>query len=142
MAASKKKSKKKSSKKKVKKTTKKKSSKKASKKRPSKKKGPGLIAVPEEEWEMHWNKAKSSCKFKHESGIKGALGCGVTDHVHMYTDGYRVFVISINYGECYACVEVFDQKGCAAVCFMDSGDCATIHKMKPDQIAKLLAAQI
>jgi len=134
---SKKKAGKKASKKKAKKTTKKKSSKK-----PSKKKAIGLIEVPKEEWDLQWNKAKSSCKFKHESGIKGALGCGVTDHVHMYTDGYRVFVISINYGECYACVEVFDQKGCAAVCFMDSGDCATIHKMKPDQIAKLLAAQI
>jgi len=129
--------KKKAAKKAPKKTSKKKTSKKS-----SKKSGTGLIQIPKEEWEVTWNKSKSNCKFKHESGIKGTLGCGVTDHVHMYTDGHRVFVISINYGECYACAEVFDQKGCAAVCFLDSGDCATIHKMDPDQIAELLSSQI
>lgn len=132
------KAKKKSSKKKSKKTSK--TSSKKKKKMP--KKAAGLVRVPEDEWEMVWNQRKTSCQFKHESGIGGKLGCGVTDHVHMYTDGYRVFVISINYGECYACVEVFDQKGCAAICFMDSGDCATIHKMEPDQIAAMLAAQL
>ena len=133
---------KKSSKKSSKKKAKKSSKKTPSKKKTVKKKDAGLIEVPKEEWEVIWNQRKTSCKFKHESGIKGTLGCGVTDHVHMYTDGYRVFIISINYGECYACVEVFDQKGCAAICFMDSGDCATIHKMQPDQIAEMLAAQI
>ena len=135
--AKKKSSKKKTTKKKAKKAAKKKSSKKASRKR-----GPGLIEVPSEEWDMTWSAKKTSCKFEHVSGIKGPLGCGVTDHVHMYTDGYRIFVISINYGECYACAEVFDQKGCAAICFMDSGDCATIHRMKPDKIAQMLAAKI
>lgn len=123
------------------KKAKKKTSKKKSKKS-AKKKAPKLIEIPKEEWELKWSPAKTSCKFKHDSGVKGTLGCGVTDHIHMYTDGDRIFVISINYNECYACVEVFDYKGCAAVCFMDSGDCETIHKLKPDQIAKMLAAEI
>ena len=126
--------------KKTKKKTKKKR-KKATKK-VAKKKAPALIEVPRDEWELKWSPNKTSCKFKHETGIRGTLGCGVTDHVHMYTDGDSIFIISINYNECYACVEVFDHKGCAAVCFMDSRDCATIHKLKPDQIAKMLAAEI
>lgn len=129
---------------KTKKTAAKKKSKKTSKKKHKKdsKTSTGLVSIPNDEVEIAWNKRKTDCKFKHESGIGGKLGCGGTDHVHMYTDGYRVFVISINYGECYACVEVFDKKGCAAICFMDSGDCATIHKMDPDQIAEMLAAQL
>ena len=102
----------------------------------------GLIEIPDEEWEMIWSAKKTSCRFKHASGIGGPLGCGVTDHVHLYTDGYRIFVISINYGECYACAEIFDQRGCAAICFLDSGDCSTIHKMNPDKIAQMLAARI
>lgn len=132
-----KKAKKKTTKKKSKKTSKKKSSKKS-----SSEKTIGLIEVPKEEWDLTWSAKKTSCKFKHETGIKGTIGCGVTDHVHMYTDGHRIFVISINYGECYACAEVFDQNGCAAICFMDSGDCPTIRRMKPDKIAKMLAAKI
>lgn len=136
MARAKKKSSKKKAAKKSKKKTKKKSSRKASSRTHS------LIEVPDEEWALKWSPRRTSCRFKHVSGIGGPLGCGVTDHVHLYTDGYRIFVISINYGECYACAEVFDQNGCAAICFLGSDDCATIHKMNPDKIAQMLASRI
>ena len=103
------------------------SKKKAAKKRPAKKVSRAskskLRKVPHTRYEIVWDKTRDACWFGSKDGVSGEIGCGVTDKVTVYTDGTNYYVMSVNYPEGYACVEILDgENEPVGICFADSKD--------------------
>jgi len=64
--------------------------------------------VNDSRYSVSWDKKRNSCEFMHKNGKGGDLGCGVSDCLHVFSDGGRILVLSINYPEVYACLESFE----------------------------------
>ena len=128
------------------KTKKKSSKKKSSKKKASKKKG--LSKLKATSYELVWDEARDNCMFGHHSnGVASPVMCGVTDAVSVFTDGNTYYVLSVNYDEGYACLEVVDDEAePVAVCFADPKDVIKLFKgdltdHAPKDIAERLAKE-
>jgi len=123
-----------------------KAKKKATKKRASKKKG--LTKLRSTSYELVWDKARDNCVFGHHGkGMASPVGCGVTDAVTVFTDGKVFYVLSVNYDEGYACIEIVDgQEDPVAICFADPKDMKRLFKgdltgHAPAAIAERLAME-
>jgi len=123
-----------------------KAKKKATKKRASKKKG--LTKLRSTSYELVWDKARDNCVFGHHGkGMASPVMCGVTDAVTVFTDGKVFYVLSVNYDEGYACIEIVDgQEDPVAVCFADPKDMKRLLKgdltdHSPIAIAERLAME-
>jgi len=123
-----------------------KAKKKATKKRGSKKKG--LTKLRSTSYELVWDKARDNCVFGHHGkGMASPVMCGVTDAVTVFTDGKVFYVLSVNYDEGYACIEIVDgQEDPVAVCFADPKDMKRLLKgdltdHSPIAIAERLAME-
>lgn len=82
-----------------------------------------LRKVPHTQYELVWDASRDTCHFGSKKGVSGEIGCGVSDTVDVYTDGNAFFVLSVNYAEGYACVEVLDgEEEPLGICFADSAD--------------------
>jgi hypothetical protein len=114
---------------------------KAKKKTPAKKRG--LRKVPHSKYEFEWDGRRDRCHFKHQDGTSCEVGCGLTDTVMVYTTGKEYVVLSMNYEEGYACVEVIDEEGIRSICFADPSDVSGIFgpdlsKRPPKAVAEKL----
>jgi hypothetical protein len=112
-----------------KKTTKKKTAakRKATRKKPARKKPARKKAAKK--------KSTKHCHFGHRSGCASEVGCGLTDSVTVFKDSDgQYYVLSVNYTEGYACVEILDD---------DHDDpIVGIQFMGPDDMAKAFAKDI
>jgi len=124
--------------------------KKVAKKRTAKKRGsgPALKKIPYTSYALVWDGGRDNCTFgHHSSGVAGGVGCGTTDVVTVYTDGKKKFyILSINYEQGYAGIEVLDSDGIDAICFADPKDMAKLfpgdlENHSPAKIAKRLAQE-
>jgi hypothetical protein len=136
----------------AKKPTRKKAKKKSAKKKSTarRKKGPTLRKVPYTDYEFVWDENRDQCHFGHRGGCGGEVGCGATDSVTVFTDSKgQFYVLSVNYAEGYACVEVLDDDDddpIVAIAFMEPHEVAEalkkdITKVPAKQLASMLAAQ-
>lgn len=134
------------------KAKKKSSKKKASKKKASKKKATrkkkGLSKLRSTSYELVWDAQRDNCIFGHHGkGLACPVMCGVTDAVTVFTDGKVFYVLSVNYDEGYACIEVVDgEEEPVAVCFADPKDVKKLFKgdlteHSPVDIAERLAKE-
>ena len=67
--------------------------------------------IPPSDFSVTWDAARENCTLRHKSGKGGAIGCGVTDIVSVYSIGSHVGALSINYPARYACLELFSKDG-------------------------------
>jgi hypothetical protein len=127
-----------------------KAKKKSSKKKTTRKRSSGLSLrkVPYTQYALVWDGPRNNCTFGHHgSGVAGAIGCGTTDIVSVYTDGKRKFyILSVNYEKGYAGIEILDSDGLDAICFADPQDMAKLfpgdlENHSPSKIAKRLAEE-
>lgn len=82
-----------------------------------------LRKVPHTQYEIVWDASRDTCHFGSKKGVSGEIGCGVTDTVDVYTDGKAFYVLSVNYAEGYACVEILDEgEDPLGICFAESKD--------------------
>lgn len=130
------------------KTTKKKSTrkKKTTKRKPTKR-GPTLRKVPYTEYEFVWDEGRDTCHFGHRGGCGGEVGCGMTDSVSVFKDASgQFYILSVNYAEGYACVEILDDDESdpvVGIVFMDPGEVQSLFKKGVDKVApKTLAAKL
>lgn len=130
-----------------KKATRKKSAKK-SPRRKATKKGPALRKVPYVEYELVWDETRDHCHFGHRSGCASEVGCGLTDTVTVFKDSNgQYYVLSVNYTEGYACVEILDDDHddpVVGIQFMGPADMAKtfsrdITKIPSKELASALA---
>lgn len=114
------------------------------------KKKSGLKKLRPASYELVWDKPRDNCVFAHhKTGVSGDVGCGVTDAVSVFTDsGGKVFyILSVNYDEGYACIELLDGEAePVAMCFADPKDVKKIFKgdltdHAPKDIATRLAKE-
>lgn len=112
-------------------------------KKKTKKKSSKLRKVPAKDYTVAWNKKRTKCALEHKSGKGGETCMGLLDFSVVFTDGKTICLLSVNYLECYACVECFDDEGMFAMCYANPEDCLDIFgtdmsKMKPKDIAERL----
>lgn len=107
-----------------------------------------LRQVSSKDFSIDWDAERNSCVFRHKSGKGGALGCGVTDVVSVYSGGGRVFVLSVNYPARYACLEAFkDGGGLDELIFAEPKDISKLFGQEfashsPKRIAERLAKEM
>jgi hypothetical protein len=107
----------------------------SAKKKPAKKKAASrsktLRKVPHTQYELVWDASRETCHFGAKSGVSGEVGCGVTDTVDVYTDGAAFYILSVNYAEGYACVEILDgEEDPLGICFAESVDMRKLFPAK------------
>ena len=112
------------------------------------KKKSGLRKVRPASYELVWDKPRDNCVFAHhKSGVTGGVLCGVTDAVSVFTDGKVFYILSVNYDEGYACIEILDDAdGPLAICFAEPKDMKRMFKgdladHAPKDIAERLAKE-
>lgn len=127
---------------------KKKASKKKSSKKKASKKKKGLSKLRATSYEIVWDQARDNCVFGHHGkGMASPVMCGVTDAVSVFTDGKAFYVLSVNYDEGYACIEIVDgNEEPVGVCFADPKDVKKLFKgdltdHSPKDIAERLAKE-
>ncbi len=131
-----------------KKRTKKKAKKKTAKKRTkkTKKRRSKFRRVAPKEYEIAWAEGYKSCYFGHRKGVGGEIGSGINDVIEVFSDGKLMYVLSMNFTECYACVEVFDGGDeVYSICFAEPKDmrrlmgARAMHECAPQEILETLA---
>jgi hypothetical protein len=79
--------------------------------------------------------------------VSGEAGCGVTDAVSVFTDGKAFYILSVNYDEGYACIEILDgEPEPVAICFAEPKDVKKLFRgdlgdHAPKDIAERLAKE-
>lgn len=142
MATKKKKAKKKAAKKAPKRTVAKKKPAKRRAKKPPKVR---LRKVPEKDYAICWDASRDNCHFGHKRGVGGPIGCGVCDAIFVFSGNERIYVLSVNYQEPYACLEAFvDAGGVERLLFAEPKDMSQLFgddvtKFSPKQVAERLA---
>jgi len=112
------------------------------------KKKSGLRKLRPSSYELVWDKPRDNCVFAHhKTGVSGEAGCGVTDAVSVFTDGKAFYILSVNYDEGYACIEILDgEPEPVAICFAEPKDVKKLFRgdlsdHAPKDIAERLAKE-
>lgn len=99
-------------------------------------------------YEVVWNVNRTECQVICTNKGVCAFSCmGVTDTPIAFENGEEVHLLSINYIEGYACLEIFDdEEEPAAVVFAEPKDIQKLfkkelEKIPPDKLAKRLAKE-
>lgn len=99
-----------------------------------------LRKVPHTNYELVWDARREQCTFGHKNGTTADLKCGVTDSVSVLSDGKLFYVLSVNYIEDYAALEVIDgEDEPLAMCYAEPGD---VKKMFPKGLEKTTVNEI